>query len=341
MTKEEFQDLLQRYTAGKCSSDEAKEVDRWFANISVDDRELQAWEIAEINQQMHAKLSEALPSAKKNRPEHNRSILFLKVAASLIAIAVFTYLIFSMGSSLPSASHAYMTTEGHEVEHKNFSNDILLVQLPDSSTVTLQPNAEISYANNWVGEKREVRLVGEAFFDVVKDSKRPFYVYGGEIVTKVLGTSFSVNAKRDAQSIQVAVRTGKVSVYEGRTQMNRAEKSKDHSGVVLTPNEKVEFFVNDKHWVTSLVEEPKPFPAINKAVEFVYSSAPLKDIIVSIEKAYAIDVVIESESLNNCMFTGDVSAMELYDMLHVICKTTGNSYEVKGTKILITGTGCD
>ena len=164
-------------------------------------------------------------------------------------------------------------------------------------------------------------------------------MYGGEIVTKVLGTSFTVNATKDAKSIQVAVRTGKVSVYEGGSPEQRKSSGKD--GVVLTPNEKVEFFVDNKHWVTSLVEEPKPAPSVNKGEEFVFSNTNLGEIIKRVERSYAIDVIIENDSLNTCMFTGDVSAMELYDMLNVICKTTGNSYEVKGTKILITGKGCD
>jgi ferric-dicitrate binding protein FerR (iron transport regulator) len=207
--------------------------------------------------------------------------------------------------------------------------------------VELQPHSALSYAKQWGDEKREVRLIGEAFFEVVKDSKRPFYVFGGDIVTKVLGTSFSVKAAANAQSIEVAVRTGKVSVYECKVENGTRKNSNETSGVILTPNEKVEYFVKDSHWVTSLVKEPKPLPTVNKAVELVFSNTPMSEIIHNIEATYSIDVILENEASYSCAFTGDVSMMELYDMLEVICKSTGTNYEVKGTKILITGRGCE
>jgi len=340
MTKEEFQDLLQRYTAGKCSPEEKIEVDRWFADLSNDDLELSSFEKDQVNNHILDTLKQSLPSSKANAAQ--KSFMLLKIAASILAVVLVTYLIFHRTWSSSSDQIAMNPADNDEEHHrKNNTQDLLLVHLPDSSTVELRPNAEISYSDNWDGNKREVRLVGEAFFDVVKDSKRPFYVYGGEIVTKVLGTSFTVNASKDAKSIQVAVRTGKVSVYEGHKHQEHKSISNADGGVVLTPNEKVEYFVDNKHWVTSLVAEPKPAPFVNKVEEFVFSNTPMSEIIKIVERAYAIDVIIENETLNNCTFTGDVSAMELYDMLSVICKTTGNSYEVKGTKILITGNGCD
>jgi hypothetical protein len=50
---------------------------------------------------------------------------------------------------------------------------------------------------------------------------------------------------------------------------------------------------------------------------------------------------MENDATYSCTFTGDVSMMELYDILDVICKSTGTNYEVKGTKLLITGPGCN
>src|SRR5690606_21301685 len=110
--------------------------------------------------------------------------------------------------------------------------------------------------------------------------------------------------------------------------------------VVLTPNERVNYFVNNKHWVTSLVEIPRPLPASNKVVDFVFNNTPLSHIRTLIEQTYSIDIILENEASDFCTFTGDVSMMELYDLLDVICKSTGTKYEVKGTKILITGRAC-
>jgi transmembrane sensor len=337
MTKDEFQDLLKRYTDGKCSLEEIEKVNQWFTKIADDNLELNEFEKSHVSERILAKIRQKLPSASPGRPvKRNFVPTMLKVAASILLVAVAGYYLLPEALSVKPSEAAQSTSTSESVQVRNTADKVLAVALPDSSVVSLEPGAEISYASDWSSPKREVRLIGEAFFDVVKDSKRPFYVYGGDVVTKVLGTSFTVKAAKDAESIEVSVRTGKVSVYEGTQQAHSVK-----SGVILTPNEKVEFFVSDKHWVTSLVQEPKPLPTSNKEVDFVFSDAPLNRIMTSIEQTYSIDIIVENEpAYSACTFTGDVSMMELYDLLDVICKSTGTNYEVKGTKILISGTGC-
>ena len=341
MTKEEFQELLKRYKEGSCSLEEIQKVNLWFTKISDEDLELEAAEKDQIRQRLLSNIRQALPSARKRESIRPSGFLVLKIAASLLIVMLVTYFLIPRTPATHSNNLSQIDPTNDQVEHNNNTNGILKILLPDSSSVELKPNSKISYSKTWDDQKREVHLIGEAFFEVVKDSKRPFYVYGGEVVTKVLGTSFSVKAAENAETIEVAVRTGKVSVYEGAHQTMSNENGTDASGVILTPNERVEYFVKDNHWVTSLVEEPKALPTCNKAVDFVFSDTPMCDIIKSIEGTYSIDVIMENEAPNSCTFTGDVSMMELYDILDVICKSTGTNYEVKGTKILITGRGCE
>lgn len=343
MTKTEFQDLLQRFKEGKCSGEEIQLINNWFNTISDESLELNEFEKAHINERILSKLKQNLPSAtQQTRPRAQTAMLMLKVAASLLFAALLFYLFVGENPFKTSELMSKVENSGKLVVHKNTTNGILKVQLPDSSKVELQPNTELSYSEHWGEQKREVRLVGEAFFKVVKDSKRPFYVHGGEIITKVLGTSFTVKAAMNAKSIEVAVRTGKVSVYEDDAEDNTLNRSIDASGVILTPNEKVEYFVTDKHWVTSLVDEPLPLPAANKSVNFVFNNASMITVKESIERTYSIDIIIENEAaFASCTFTGDVSMMKLYDLLDVICKSTATNYEVKGTKILISGKGCE
>jgi ferric-dicitrate binding protein FerR (iron transport regulator) len=298
-------------------------------------------EKAETSQRLLSNIRQVLPSAKKQKILRPSGFLILKIAASLIILVMVTYFLLPHTAVTDSnhAVHAVPSTK--KIEHTNNTKGILKILLPDSSSVELKPNSKISYSKTWDDQKREVHLIGEGFFDVVKDSKRPFYVYGGEVVTKVLGTSFSVKAAENAETIEVAVRTGKVSVYEDAQQKMSNQNEADASGVILTPNEKVEYFVKDNHWVTSLVEQPKALPSANKAVDFVFSDTPISEIIKSIEGTYSIDVIMENDASHSCTFTGDVSMMELYDILDVICKSTGTNYEVKGTKILITGRACE
>ncbi|HLT71349.1 MAG TPA: FecR family protein, partial [Cyclobacteriaceae bacterium] len=318
------------------------QIDNWFAKILDEHFELNEREKTQINDRMLAAIRRQLPSAKERRGNKPSSFLMFKIAAGLLLTCLVGYLLSSRNFTIGSNNEIVQQETSAEVmEHaRNTTAEILTIQLPDASIVELKPDAEISYAKTWKSQKREVHLTGEAFFDVKKDSQKPFFVYGGGIVTRVLGTSFTVKAAANAESIEVSVQTGKVSVYESAGAESSTSIHHDASGVVLTPNEKVKYFVSNKHWVTSLVEIPRPLPASNKVVDFVFNNTPLSDIRTLIEKTYSIDIILENEASDFCTFTGDVSMMELYDLLNVICKSTGTNYEVKGTKILITGRAC-
>ena len=72
MTKEEFQELLQRYRAGDCSEEESRKVNSWFAKISDDSLELNDFEKMQINKRMLSAIRQTLPS---NKPQKVRSLI--------------------------------------------------------------------------------------------------------------------------------------------------------------------------------------------------------------------------------------------------------------------------
>ncbi len=73
----------------------------------------------------------------------------------------------------------------------------LRMQLPDGSMVWLNSESSLRFPVKFSSDNRTVYLEGEAFFDVERDEKAPFYVYSGEKVIRVLGTRFNVSAYRD------------------------------------------------------------------------------------------------------------------------------------------------
>ncbi|KGO80210.1 iron dicitrate transport regulator FecR [Flavobacterium beibuense F44-8] len=99
----------------------------------------------------------------------------------------------------------------HIVVMQTFDNDIRLVRLPDGSRVWLNEGTKIEYPENFDGSTRNIVLTGEAFFEVEKDSSKPFIISSGLIKTTVLGTSFNVKAYNGTVPL-VEVRTGKVKV---------------------------------------------------------------------------------------------------------------------------------
>ncbi|WP_158622643.1 FecR family protein [Pedobacter sp. KBW06] len=84
--------------------------------------------------------------------------------------------------------------------------------LPDGSKVLLNVGTELILSKDFGESQRRVSLRGEAFFEVAKDKNRPFIIQSGDLSTRVLGTSFNINAYPDMDKIKIAVLTGKVMV---------------------------------------------------------------------------------------------------------------------------------
>ncbi len=345
MTPDDFRHLLQRYREGKCTPEELVRIETWFGHILDEDLELTEWEKGQVRRRIKDNLVARVRGHRSGR-RFLSQWAWPAAAAILLMIAagVFSFL---GGKELFSdpAIAGYLGTEAPITRIVNNSNAVERLDLPDGSTVDLHPASLVYYSDgndsSWGKETREIHLVGEAFFDVVPDARRPFYVYGGSVVTKVLGTSFTIKALEAADRIEVAVKTGKVSVYEEGSEMS-GDNLLSGSGVVLTPNERVQYFVKDRHWVTSLVDKPQLLPSsdLDDSEFLLFNGTPVREVFAHIKSAYDIDIILENEVSWSCTFTGNVTEMELFDMLKVICKSIGAAYEVKGTKILISGLGC-
>ena len=85
------------------------------------------------------------------------------------------------------------------------------VFLADGSTIYLAPGSSFSYPNTFTNTTREVNLIkGNAFFNIAKNPNKPFIINSGDLVTKVLGTSFHIGLQKNESKVSVV--TGKVQV---------------------------------------------------------------------------------------------------------------------------------
>lgn len=226
-------------------------------------------------------------------------------------------------------------------EITNTSSRNQLVMLSDGSSVLLQPNSRISYPKQFNRHaKREVYLVGEAFFEVAKNPEKPFFVYADNLITKVLGTSFTVRATGKNQ-VNVMVKTGKVSVFT-RSDKERVEKqeSKQLIGLVLTPNQRVQFNQEENRLLRSLVESPTLLDMPIQQAMFAFSDTPVSKVFASLERAYGVEIVFDAEVMKNCYLTASLDDEPLFEKLNMICQTLDAQHEQMDGKILISSKGC-
>jgi ferric-dicitrate binding protein FerR (iron transport regulator) len=280
-------------------------------------------------------IANILHSVKAERtlvvPFYKRSWFRMAATIALLVTAGFWWFNNSYSDQNNGKTTAY--TEGV----KNNEDKPLTVTLPDGSTVILQKNSEIHYAKTFDSRLREVQFKGEGLFDVVENPHKPFVVYSGAVVTKVLGTSFIVKAFDKDNKVTVNVIRGKVSVTALTKQQDKQVAKPE---VILTPNQKAVFSKNEDLLEQTLADAPIAIPSKDTLQQLSFEETPVKDIFASIEKNYNVDIVFDEKTLKNCALTTVIGDETLYEELNLICKIIGASYQVVGVQVIVSGKAC-
>ena len=340
MNRKAFRQLLKKYLDDTCTSAERKIVDQWYDLIGKDYTPLSSDKLNEIEDRLWAKVQGSITPGIY--PEKTKIIRWqYSLAASFLGIVLIGSLWFYNNQEVVPATSMVSAKESEGyLNETNGTKNPKEIQLEDGSSVILHPGSRLAYPRHFSEKRREVYLEGEAFFTVSKNPGRPFYVYSNQIVTQVLGTSFGISNKQGR--LEVAVKTGKVAVFENGEQLKLNAGEKKSNGVIITPNQKVTYYQQERHFITSVADQPVPVskePGEQKNVplNFNYSEAPVAKVLEDLEKTYELEIVIENEKIQNCLFTGDLTDENLFNKLEGICLVFGADYEVKGTKILLKG----
>lgn len=251
------------------------------------------------------KSAESKPAILKNI---NTGLTRLKIAASIILIAGvigMSYFIWTRSASAP----VILAT----------LNEAKTETLPDGSVITLNKNSEISYASALKGNKRKIKLKGEAFFNVVADKNKPFEVEVNNVIVTVLGTSF--NIKTIDGGTEVIVETGMVQVM------------KNNSKVILKPQEKL--LVENKDSVLQKEKSTDKLYNYYRTKEFVCDNTPLWKLVEILNEAYQVNIVIENKNLVNLPLTTTFYNEPLDNVLSVISETFNISIERDTNKIIL------
>lgn len=226
-----------------------------------------------------------------------------------------------------------------EVIHFNNGTKSIIFQLSDGSKITLEPQSELRYDSEFGKERREVFLTGEAFFDVAKDIQRPFLIYTGKLVTKVVGTSFSVKAYQNDKDISVSVRTGKVTVYKQNSQSTNSQSLSTE--IVLVPNQKAVFEKDQELLVKTLVDKPIPLSKTYNDTRLVFDETKVLEVFKRLEDIYGVKISADDELFKKCSITADLQNETLYKKLDLVCEIIQAKYEILDGEIMIYGKGCE
>jgi transmembrane sensor len=348
MNRIDFKQLLKRYVAGTSNEQEKALIDQWYDLLYNDNiKALTNEELDIVEQQMWNKIEEEANFTKhvQKISSQSRRLFILKLtAAAAILVMATVGIYYTFSEKQVSLASKYGKEKDNLTEVQNTTTFVKSIQLDDGSIIRLQPLTKFAYPAHFAGDKREVYLEGEAFFEVTKNASKPFLVHSGNILTQVLGTSFTIKPTKENNQIEVSVKTGKVAVFEDTKQVSLNNEQQKNNGTIITPNQKVVYNSKVRNFATALVEMPEPVVSSEDSAvvsnSFVFDDVPLVKVLENISKTYSIEVLVENENIYKCTFTGNITSQSIYDKLALICQSTNNIYEIKGTKILIKGKGC-
>ena len=263
-------------------------------------------------------------------------------AASIIFLIGTTWLFWNTNSNgtLTYKALVAATEDKHTlIEQVNNGKTPLKVKLEDGSIVILEKDSKLSYPNHFESNKRMVILSGDAFFEIATNPIKPFYVYANEVVTKVLGTSFSVQASDNGKRVIVKVKTGRVSVYnQHEININDPETE----ALILLPNQQAIFNRPTEDLSKHLVEIPMPIiDKSNESLPTEFDEAAISQILEVLEKRYGVKIIFNTELLSNCFITTKLRNESIYHQLDLICRIIGGSYKKVDAQIVLESKGCN
>lgn len=182
------------------------------------------------------------------------------------------------------ADFSKIKTTSDEPEMKTISTprgkDYELV-LSDGTVVLLNADSKITFPTRFTGNKRTVKLVGEAYFKVSKNKHRPFIVETGNLYTKVLGTEFNLKAYPHSDV--------NVTLIKGSVVVNAEGKE-----VMLKPGENAEYSEDKDIEVTTVDTEGY---IQWKDGYFYFDNVPLIDVVRDLGRWYNVNIEIRNNSL--------------------------------------------
>lgn len=281
-------ETLYKYFEGIASPEEEESVYRWLDASSENEDELLR-EREFFDAMILSGTAEKKVPAKKEALDTVKIPLLrpwmrevLKVAAVVaVTVSCGFYFYVSEKRELLAATNTLTVPAGQRVNLK----------LPDGTSVWLNARSEMIYPAVFSGSKREIKLNGEAYFEVAHNAERPFVVHTEKCNIEVLGTKFNVGAYSDTDGFSTSLMEGSVKVTDNASLS---------ASVLLKPGQEVH--LEDNRLLVSSIDDYDQFRWREGLVCF--SDIPFNELMRRFETCYGISIVVENKNLREYSCSG-------------------------------------
>jgi transmembrane sensor len=221
------------------------------------------------------------------------------------------------------------------VDKKEAINEIIIpfgkkskLTLADGTTVWINAGSRFAFPQKFEGNKREVYLDGEAYFEVAKNKKQPFIVHSNDFQVEVLGTKFNVCGYSSDNYSETVLLEGSINISVKGRLFN--EK------LLMEPNQKAVWSKDRK--AISLTNEPVPELYI-AWVEgwYQFSDENLEEVLRKVERYYNVTFQYDQALISKALpVSGKLDLKESIDeVMTVISRVTKIDYQISGDSLII------
>lgn len=245
---------------------------------------------------------------------------YLFRVACILALAI--GLGFMAGYFLPETVPEELTMVVYEERHTVPGVKAHLT-LSDGSQVFLNSGSKLRYIKNFERDRREVFLEGEAFFEVARDSLRPFTVLTGKVKTTALGTSFNIRSYAP-EALDISLLTGKVAVEV---------PMEETAHLTLEPGEAINVNIAGSHLAKSRFDEEMVIGWTKKLL--VFQKTPLPEAIRTLENWYGVTFETQHEPGFQVLFSGRFHNETLENVLEGLGYAAKFDFTINNDKVTI------
>lgn len=325
MKSGDYIELIPRYLSGNASDSEVKLLEEWVLSSPENRASFiafkKAWILSGVKtgnvqvdaeQEWKALSGQLFPETKTValRPRRN---FFLRIAA---AVAVLLVAVFLLVQYLGGGEYMELATQ-NQVEES---------LLPDGSQISMNQYSSLVYAPRRDKQYRRVELSGDAFFEVERDTARPFVIQAHDLEIEVLGTAFYVDAREDQPEVQVIVQSGTVAVKAGQAQ------------VILNAGE-IGIYDKASGALSKQANEDQNYMAWKTDV-LVFEQTNLERVVFDLNRKFHTRISLADPALKACEITATYEGKSLEAIVKIIEKTLNIKAEQKDREIIFTGKSC-
>lgn len=307
--RDKIEEILPRYCSGEATVEECRMVEEWIGQSDENYRIVkQMYTIDQVmgTVQMESKvdMEKALASVSRKMSKAPSHITWFTWVQQVAAILFIPLLIaFAIQNFTPSP-----TEVAQMIEVKTNPGMTTTVDLPDGTKVYLNSESSLTYPSFFSKDKRDVKLTGEAFFEVQKDPEHRFIVSGPHHTQiEVLGTSFNVEAFERDSFISTTLVEGKVRfAYQKNQQSATVDMKSGQKLMYDTTSSQVKLIPTSGETETAW-----------KDGKIIFQATPLPVALRMLEKRFNVTFVLSNNRLRGEAFNGSFTNQRLERILEI------------------------